>query len=166
MKISPVVAEVFHKDEWHNLQTDMIKQPVTFHNFVTVHKELRNDCDLKLCKTMLLFPPRQTLWSSSTKMLTLSFLTIFLLNGKEFGVGLEESVPGSVPYLEYSETMKPAYNGTTRDQNSFCCKQFPFHIGTVSLAIKSVTAFHIYHVSLETTLNRIQCLFLDFLIIY
>jgi len=64
----------------------------------------------------------------------------YFLKKKKLELGWEESAPATVPCLQYSDTMKPAYNGTTRDQNSFCCRQFPFHIGTISLAIKSATA--------------------------
>lgn len=62
------------------------------------------------------------------------------LKKKKLEFGWEESAPATVPCLQYSDTMKPAHNGTTRNWNSFRCRSFPFHIGTVRLAIKSATA--------------------------
>jgi hypothetical protein len=47
-----VIAVLFHEDVWSNLQTDLMKLTVAFHNFVTVHKIPKNNCDLKVCKTI------------------------------------------------------------------------------------------------------------------
>jgi len=38
INISSVVTELFREDVWTNLQTDMMKLTVAFHNFVTAHK--------------------------------------------------------------------------------------------------------------------------------
>ena len=123
-----MVVELFHEDVWTNLQTDMMKLTVAFHNFVTVHKNQEKTVTWKCIKQfshsnnheigwLLLFPPRQTLYSSSTKMLTSSFTTIFLLKEKEIGVGVGRKCTGNCTLLAVQW-----YNETTRDQNSFCCR--------------------------------------------